>query len=62
MITEGQSIQLSVTGVVKCQYIEFLELKVGNGKVSILLHRAEALNNYTRPRTKRGLRAFSGIC
>ena len=42
------------------QYIEFLGHKVGNGKMSIPLHRAKALKAYTKPRTKRGLRAFLG--
>ena len=38
----------------------FLGHEVGNGKMSLPAHRAEALVNYQLPLTKRGLRAFLG--
>ena len=40
--------------------MEFLGHKVGNGSMSIPEKRSEALANYTRPTTKRALRAFLG--
>ena len=40
--------------------IEFLGHTIGKGNMSIPEHRATALSNYTRPKTKRGLRAFLG--
>jgi len=48
----------------KCKWggrnIEFLGHQIGNGKMSLLSHRAEALKQYTKPTTKKGLRAFLG--
>ena len=40
--------------------VEFLGHFVGKGSMSIPAHRTTALETYTRPRTKRGLRAFLG--
>ena len=40
--------------------IEFLGHTIGKGNMSIPEHRATALSNNTRPKTKRGLRAFLG--
>ena len=42
------------------QSVEFLGHYVGHGSMSIPSHRTTALENYTRPRSKRGLRAFLG--
>jgi len=42
------------------QTMEFLGHQVGNGRMSLPSHRAEALSTYTQPTTKRGLRAFLG--
>ena len=42
------------------QTIEYLGHHVGNGCMSIPAKRVEALANYTRPSTKRGLRSFLG--
>ena len=46
----------------KCRWggrqMEFLGHLVGEGKMSVPCHRAEALANYNRPSTKKGLRAF----
>ena len=48
----------------KCRWggksIEFLGHQVRGGRMSMLGHRAQALSNYTRPSTKKGLRAFLG--
>ena len=48
----------------KCRWggkqMEFLGHLVGAGKMSIPAHRAEALETYTRPTSKKGLRAFLG--
>jgi len=40
--------------------IEFLGHHVGGGRMALPAHRAEALSQYTRPTTKKGLRAFLG--
>ena len=40
--------------------VEFLGHHIGKGRMSIPEHRSTALANYTRPRTKKGLRAFLG--
>ena len=40
--------------------MEFLEHLVGEGTMSIPEHRAEALANYSKPTTKKGLRVFFG--
>ena len=40
--------------------VEFLGHFVGKGVMSIPAHRTSALEHYTRPRTKKGLRAFLG--
>ena len=40
--------------------VEFLGHFVGRGQMSIPAHRCTALASYTRPRTKKGLRAFLG--
>ena len=42
------------------QMIEFLGHHVEHGYMSIPAKRVEALANYTRPSTKRGLRSFLG--
>ena len=42
------------------QSIEFLGHQVGAEKVSMPEHRVQALSNYTRPSTKKGLQAFLG--
>ena len=42
------------------QTMEFLGHQVGNGFMTIPAKRAEALTNYTRPTTKKGLRSFLG--
>ena len=42
------------------QAVEFLGHFVGKGNISIPAHRCSALAAYTRPRTKKGLRAFLG--
>jgi len=42
------------------QSIEFLGHQVGGGMMALPEHRVEALSNYTKPTTKRGLRAFLG--
>ena len=42
------------------QSVEFLGHYVGHGSMSIPAHRTTALKNYSRPRSKRGLRAFLG--
>jgi len=42
------------------QTIEFLGHQIGNGEMSLPKHRIAALSSYTRPTTKRGLRAFLG--
>jgi len=48
----------------KCRWggtsIEFLGHQIGGGRMSMPEHRAQALSNYTRPSTKKGLRAFLG--
>ena len=48
----------------KCRWgghsIEFLGHQVGGGRMSMPHHRAQALSRYTRPLTKKGLRAFLG--
>jgi len=48
----------------KCRWggrsMEFLGHQVGEGRMSLSSHRAEALRNYTKPCTKRGLRSFLG--
>ena len=48
----------------KCRWggssIEFLGHQVGGGKMSMPQHRVDALSTYTRPLTKKGLRAFMG--
>ena len=48
----------------KCRWggtsIEFLGHQVGAGKMSMPQHRVQALSSYTRPTTKKGLRAFLG--
>ena len=48
----------------KCRWggraIEFLGHWIGAGSMTIPSHKIEALLNYTRPQTKRGLRAFIG--
>ena len=48
----------------KCKWggrsMEFLGHLVGEGKMSVPAHRAEALGKYNKPVTKRGLRAFLG--
>ena len=40
--------------------MEFLGHYVGRGSMAIPEHRTTSLRNYTRPRTKKGLRAFLG--
>ena len=40
--------------------VEFLGHFIGEGTMSIPAHRSTALANYTKPRTKKGLRAFLG--
>jgi len=40
--------------------IEFLGHSVGGCRMALPTHRAEALSQYTRPTTKKGLRAFLG--
>ena len=40
--------------------VEFLGHHIGKGRMSIPDHRSTALATYTRPRTKKGLRAFLG--
>jgi len=40
--------------------IEFLGHQVGNGQMALTQHKIQALSSYTRPTTKRGLRAFLG--
>jgi len=42
------------------QKVEFLGHQIGNGEMSLPQQRIEALSSYTRPTTKRGLRAFLG--
>ena len=42
------------------QTMEFLGHHIGNGCMSIPSKRVEALTNYTKPTTKRGLRSFLG--
>ena len=42
--------------------MEFLGHLVGEGKMSVPAHRAEALGKYNKPVTKRGLRAFFRFC
>ena len=48
----------------KCSWggrgVEFLGHHIGKGRMSIPEHRSTALATYTRPRTKKGLRAFLG--
>ena len=48
----------------KCRWggksVQFLGHQVGAGEMSIPAHRVEALKNYNRPTTKKGLRAFLG--
>ena len=48
----------------KCRWggraVEFLGHWIGAGAMSIPRHRTEALANYQKPQTKRGLRAFIG--
>jgi len=48
----------------KCQWggqmIEFLGHQVGNGRMSLPSHRAEAFKRYTKPSTKKSLKAFLG--
>jgi len=48
----------------KCRWggknMEFLGHQVGEGRMSLPSHRAEAFANYTKPSTKKGLRAFLG--
>jgi len=48
----------------KCRWggktVGFLGHQVGNGRMSLPSHRAEAFSHYTKPVTKRGLRAFFG--
>jgi len=48
----------------KCRWggrtMEFLGHQVGNGRMSLPSHRAEALKTYTQPKTKKGLRSFLG--
>jgi len=48
----------------KCRWggrtMEFLGHQVGNGRMSLPSHRAEAFSTYTQPTTKKGLRAFLG--
>ena len=48
----------------KCKWsgnrMEFLGHLVGKGTISVPEHRVEALAHYTRPTTKKGLRAFLG--
>jgi len=49
---------------IKCRWgsrsIEFLGHQVGDGRMSLPSHRAEALRSYSRPYTKKGLRSFLG--
>ena len=40
--------------------MEFLGHLVGGGSMSVPEHRVEALAQYTKPTTKKGLRAFLG--
>ena len=40
--------------------MEFLGHKVGNGSMNIPDKRAETLNSYTKPTTKRGSKSFLG--
>ena len=48
----------------KCQWggeqLEFLGHVVGKGVISVPQARAQAIGNYVKPKTKRGLRAFLG--
>ena len=48
----------------KCKWgsrtIEFLGHKIGTGKMTVPAHRVVALAQYSKPTTKRGLRAFLG--
>ena len=48
----------------KCKWagksVQFLGHQVGAGQMAIPSHRVEALQNYNRPTTKKGLRAFLG--
>ena len=48
----------------KCRWggrsVEFLGHKIGTGRMSIPEHRVTALTTYTRPATRKGLRAFLG--
>ena len=42
------------------QTMEFLGHQVGDGRMMMPAHRAEALGRYSQPTTKKGLRAFLG--
>ena len=61
-----QAIRLAglTVNLTKCcwggQAVEFLGHYVGRGSMSIPAHRTTALRNYTRPKSKKGLRAFLG--
>ena len=48
----------------KCRWggksIEFLGHQIGGGEMSMPLHRVQVLSSYTKPTTKKGLRAFLG--
>ena len=43
-----------------CQTMEFLGRQVGDGRMMLPDHRAEARGNYSQPTTKKGLQAFLG--
>ena len=48
----------------KCRWggksVEFLGHQIGTGEMSVPSYRVQALSSYTRPTTKKGLRAFLG--